>query len=68
MTCFLKVCCIFITFYPDVVNSGAEDFESSDELNDAVGHILQEVIPDNGADDIQCLDDICSGLYHIIKG
>ncbi|XP_065061208.1 ATP-binding cassette sub-family F member 3-like [Rhopilema esculentum] len=55
-----------LQYVVDVVNSSAEDFESSDELNDAVGHILQEVIPDN--DDIQSLDDICSGLYHIIKG
>lgn len=56
-----------LQYVVDVVNAGADDFECSDDLNEAVGHILQEIIPEDGHVSSNGLDDICNGLFRIIR-
>ena len=49
------------------MHTGADDFECPDDLNEAVGHILQEVIPEDANSASVCLDDVCNGLFRIIR-
>ena len=47
------------------MNSSIDDFECVDDLSEAVGPILQEVLPENeGSDD---MDVICSELFSLLK-
>ena len=49
----------------DVLESGSEDFESGEEIYDAVGSILAEVAGDEGDDKII---DLCNQLMGALKG
>ena len=49
------------------MNSSVDDFECADDLNEAVGPILQEVIPENGDGNVKFLDDVCNGLFSLIR-
>ena len=49
----------------DILESGSDDFESGDDIHDAVGSILAEVAGDEGDDDII---DICNQLLSVLKG
>ena len=51
----------------DVVHIGADDFECPADLNEAVGPILQEVILEGANGASICLDDVCNGLFRIIR-
>ena len=53
--------------FSDVISASVDDFECPDDLNEAVGHILQEVLTDDENGSSDCLDEVCSGLFHIIK-
>lgn len=55
----------FFYIFTDVVNSGADDFETAEDLHDAVGHILQEAVPEGG--DCGDIDDVCNQLFSLIK-
>ena len=62
MNCKLNLCLLV-----GVVHTSASDFECPDDLNEAVGHILQEVLPEDGNGASGCLDDVCKGLFGIIR-
>lgn len=49
----------------DVLESGSDDFESGEDIHDAVGSILTEVAGDEGEEDII---DICNQLMGALKG
>ena len=49
----------------DILESGSDDFESGEDIHDAVGSILAEVAGDEGEDDII---DICNQLMSALKG
>ena len=49
----------------DILESGSEDFESGEEIYDAVGSILAEVAGDEGDDKII---DLCNQLMGALKG
>ena len=49
----------------DILESGSDDFESGEDIYDAVGSILAEVAGDEGEDDII---DICNQLRCALKG
>ena len=49
----------------DILESGSEDFESGEEIYDAVGSILAEVAGDEGDDKI---NDLCNQLMGALKG
>lgn len=49
----------------DILESGSDDFESGEDIHDAVGSILAEVAGDEGEDDIV---DICNQLMSGLKG
>lgn len=54
-----------LQYMVDVMNSSIDDFECVDDLSEAVGPILQEVLPENeGSDD---MDVICSELFSLLK-
>jgi len=48
----------------DVLSNGADDFEDSSEVFEAVGDILQEVANNKSEDDIR---NICDRLWKILK-
>ncbi|XP_073246367.1 ATP-binding cassette sub-family F member 3-like isoform X2 [Porites lutea] len=52
-------------YVTDVLESGSEDFESGEEIYDAVGSILAEVAGDEGDDKII---DLCNQLMGALKG
>ncbi|XP_019881799.1 ATP-binding cassette sub-family F member 3 [Aethina tumida] len=47
-----------------VLQNGADDFEDSEEVYEAIGEVLQEVSNDKTEDDIR---NICNELLHILK-
>ena len=49
----------------DILESGVDDFESGEDIHDAVGSILAEVAGDEGEDYII---DICNQLLSALKG
>lgn len=49
----------------DILESGSDDFESGEDIHDAVGTILTEVAGDEGEEDII---DICNQLMSALKG
>lgn len=49
----------------DILESGSDDFESGEDIHDAVGSILAEVAGDEGEDNII---DICNQLMSALKG
>lgn len=44
---------IIISLNVDVLENGADDFQSSDEVYEAVGEVLQEVASDKTEEDIR---------------
>ena len=48
----------------DILESGSDDFESGEDIFDAVGSILAEVAGDEGDDNII---DICNQLLAALK-
>lgn len=56
---------MFRTLTSDVLESGSDDFESGEDIHDAVGSILTEVAGDEGEEDII---DICNQLMGALKG
>ncbi|KAJ7376207.1 ATP-binding cassette sub- F member 3 [Desmophyllum pertusum] len=52
-------------YVADILESGSDDFESGEDIHDAVGSILAEVAGDEGEDDII---DICNQLMSALKG
>ena len=56
---------MFGTLTSDILESGSDDFESSEDIHDAVGSILTEVAGDGGEEDII---DICNQLMGALKG
>lgn len=51
-------------YVEDVLENGVDDFESSDEVFEAVGEVLQEVSKDKTESDIR---DICENLLNMLK-
>jgi len=56
---------LFGTLTSDILESGSDDFESGEDIHDAVGSILTEVAGDEGEEDII---DICNQLMGALKG
>ena len=56
---------MFRTLTSDVLESGSDDFESGEDIHDAVGSILTEVAGDEEEEDII---DICNQLMGALKG
>ncbi len=52
--------CVYLL---DVVNSSVDDFDTAEDLHEAVGHILQEVIPEDEAH----INELCDKLFKLIK-
>ncbi|XP_020606555.1 ATP-binding cassette sub-family F member 3-like [Orbicella faveolata] len=52
-------------YVTDILESGSDDFESGEDIHDAVGSILTEVAGDEGEEDII---DICNQLMGALKG
>ena len=61
--CFIQ--CAINNDIADILESGSEDFESGEEIYDAVGSILAEVAGDEGDDKII---DLCNQLMGALKG
>ena len=62
---FVLTSCTVNDDIADVLESGSEDFESGEEIYDAVGSILAEVAGDEGDDKII---DLCNQLMGALKG
>ena len=62
---FVLTSCVINDDIADVLESGSEDFESGEEIYDAVGSILAEVAGDEGDDKII---DLCNQLMGALKG
>ncbi|CAH3134847.1 unnamed protein product [Pocillopora meandrina] len=52
-------------YVTDILESGVDDFESGEDIYDAVGSILAEVAGDEGEDEII---DLCNQLLSTLKG
>ncbi|KAI4460515.1 atp-binding transport protein-related [Holotrichia oblita] len=48
----------------NVLENGAEDFEDSEEIYEAVGEVLHEISGDKSEDEIRC---ICDKLLNMLK-
>ena len=53
-----------MVFLSDILESGSDDFESGEDIFDAVGSILAEVVGDEGGHNII---DICNQLLAALK-
>ena len=62
---FVLFSCAINNDIADILESGSEDFESGEEIYDAVGSILAEVAGDEGDDKII---DLCNQLMGALKG
>lgn len=62
---FVLFSCTINNDIADILESGSEDFESGEEIYDAVGSILVEVAGDEGDDKII---DLCNQLMGALKG
>ena len=62
---FVLTSCAINDDIADVLESGSEDFESGEEIYDAVGSILAEVAGDEGDEKII---DLCNQLMGALKG
>ncbi|CAH0554649.1 unnamed protein product [Brassicogethes aeneus] len=51
-------------YVEDVLKNGADEFEDSEEIYEAIGEVLQEVSSDKTEDDIRT---ICDELLHMLK-
>ncbi|KRT84285.1 ABC transporter ATP-binding protein, partial [Oryctes borbonicus] len=51
-------------YVEDVLENGAEDFEDSEEIYDAVGEVLHEISSDKTEEEIRC---ICDKLLNMLK-
>ncbi|KAI4460567.1 atp-binding transport protein-related [Holotrichia oblita] len=51
-------------YVEDVLENGAEDFEDSEEIYEAVGEVLHEISGDKSEDEIRC---ICDKLLNMLK-
>jgi len=51
-------------YVESVLETSAEDFETTDDLYEAIGEVLQEMDEDKTEDDIR---DICSQVFNILK-
>lgn len=49
---FCNICC-YISAISGILQSGTDEFESSEEIYDAIGGILHEVAADKSEDDIK---------------
>ena len=49
----------------DVTKTSVDDFETVDDLYDAVGAVLHEATENDDEDDIK---NICNGIINLIKG
>ena len=56
---------LIVSNVSDILESGSDDFESGEDIHDAVGNILTEVSGDEGEEDII---DICNQLMGALKG
>lgn len=56
---------VWLILHVDILESGSDDFESGEDIYDAVGSILAEVAGDEGDDDII---NICNQLMTGLKG
>lgn len=55
---------IFVTQWLGILSGGADDFESGDDLYDAIGDLLHEIASEKEEDDIR---DLCEQFLCIMK-
>lgn len=52
------------SYIESILETSGDDFESCDDLFEAVGEVLQEVDEDKNEDDIR---EICDRMYNLVK-
>ena len=57
---FSTVCC----FVTGILIGGLDDFDTVDDLHDAIGDVLLELDPDKTKDDVL---QICGRLFYVMK-